>query len=206
MNDQKDPKGLSKIFEGLKHNWGLISESGIWIFGIISSFLIPVPYEYDYSTLSAASNATEHDQTIALGRFIATVLLGLLFPFFLRWNAKRHVWYWVGLTIVSLLAFISLYVIRQDAVERCVLIYDGHSILIGENYTSYAEDYLKKNPNETVRSLIDEVNVSRLDKIWTTDSMFECRHKLFTIYLGLLPLAVISLLTTIQIFSCLNRS
>jgi hypothetical protein len=203
MKTMNGTSAVHDVVMRAKKQWALIAQAGAWIFGIVASFLSPLPYDFDFATVTGRASADSTAQVAGLGRFVVIVLAGLFLLPALRWKAPRYAWRWGALSLLLLTILLGSFFMRDRLTSACVVTYRGSQLLIGDKYTPEAASYLKSN-QVTTRELIDQFNVSRMDKIWTTDSMFRCRRRLLALYFWMLPVAVITLLATLQTIGCIG--
>ena len=192
---------MPEFIKVVRSDWELLAQTAVWLYGIIAAYLTPLPYDYDYATVTTGADPSLRYQSIVFGKFITTVLLGLFILPARRWKRRRYQWRWAACATILLAVSVVAYFSQQNATATCVIVYSGERILIGKALTQEASDYLRSN-NVTTRELMDHFNVSRLDKIWTVESMNKCRGDLLIWYLFPLLAGVLCVLTTMQAIRC----
>jgi|GEM_PF-4346605 len=123
----------------------------------------------------------------------------------LKWKAFRFAWKWGVVSAIFLVMLLGSFFLRDGVTNACVVTYRGSRLLIGDKYTPEASSYLETNP-VTTRELIDQFDVSRMDRIWTTDSMFACRERLLAFCFAMLPIAIITILTALQAIASIGSA
>jgi len=200
---KKKPPRLQDTLRTVRKNWTLIAQSGAWLFGLVASFLTPLPYESDFSTVTGGPGGNGTAHVAALGRVVVVVLVGLFLLPALRWRAARHAWKWGAVSAVFLVILLGGFFVLDGVTNACVVTYRGSRLLIGTTYTPEATSYLQNN-RVTTRELIDQYNVSRMDRIWTTESMLGCRRRLLVLYFMMLPISIVTILSTLQAIRCIG--
>jgi|GEM_PF-3807287 len=65
---------IQDVLKSAKKNWALLAQAGAWLFGIAATFLSPLPYDFDFATVTGCASGDSNTHAAALGRFLVTVL------------------------------------------------------------------------------------------------------------------------------------
>lgn len=170
-------------------NWNVLSAIALFIIGILGTFLIPPP---DYlANEPVFANA---------GKFIATIVIGLILVPILLWKTNKHTrnWWIVALlsfllSIVCLFSYLSL---KQKWMCRC---FDENKlILIGSEMKPSLNESLK---NSDCQELLQGSSCYP-EKVWTKASIDRNRLILAGVYILSLPLFIIAMMSVVQAIYC----
>jgi hypothetical protein len=180
-------------FESVKKGWALLAEIAVFIFGVLSSFLLPPP-----GWVSAGGGGAV---PVRLAQFVVTVLVGLIFLLVQKWNRKKHVLRWALITIGFLIVSLGAFFGYQYLLDRRTCEYARSSVVIGTRYTDHAQAYVRQNPNSTCSDLLEDFAGKAAD-IWTPDSINNSRYILALTYILTIPLFTTCIISVVQAVYC----
>lgn len=127
----------------------------------------------------------------------ATAIVGLgALPAFLGASrgARRL---WMAGAALALVAGIGLNIYASSRQRACTARYDGQSVVVGTEWTSVGETYVRDNPALSKDELLfDAAGVA--DRLWTRASIDRCRTVLSATYFLWLPFLTLSLFACVQ--------
>ena len=197
----KEPSRLEETLKTANRNWALLVTAGAWLFGIVASFLTPLPYQYDYSTITGGDNGAAG--VTALGRIVVALLVGLFLLPAMKWSSARHAWKWGTVSALFLVFLIGGFFVYDGVTNECVFTYSGKRLLIGTRRTPEITSSAEYSKLKT-QGLLDWFHVNQMDRIWTTESMFACRRRLLALYFVRLLVSIVTILSTLQAIRCIG--
>jgi hypothetical protein len=185
-----DPKSYIKF---LKTHWALLAQGGSMIFIAVKGFVIPSDAYDPVSNTSQAKN---------FALFIVAVLCGIFFYLGRTWSQKKAAKGWAIATVLFLIALIAADQIFKEFKATCTCHYSDQTILIGNKYSPLGEqDAAKHRGVRPCEDILMDFG-SRMNLIWTQDSINTCRRYLTLTYLFTFSMAALCLLSVVQTISC----
>src|ERR1700730_4343707 len=172
----------------LKGSWASLSQAGVWILGIVCSFLLPHP-----------SGLSSGDEKIwqSLAKFIVTFLVGLLFIVARRSDKKRHLRGWTTVAALLLVFAVADFLVYQSFLYSRTCTYNALRVVKGSVYTPHGLDYVQKNPGISCQDLFED-HAGNAEDIWTAESIGHNRMVLAEVYVGCLPLFAACIIAILQ--------
>lgn len=163
----------------------------MWVLGIVGSFVLPPPV-----------GISREDEKIwqRLGKFVVTILVGLLFIAARRWDKRRHFRGWTTAAGVWLVLAVTVFLGYQALLSSRTCARDSERLVIGNVYTPQGAAYAQKHPGISCRDLLDDF-AGKADDVWTEESINHSRMMLAEIYISCLPLFAICLVAILQAVS-----
>lgn len=176
----------------LKRNWNILSSVALFIIGILGTFLKSPP---DYI-------ASENIFTNA-GKFIATLVVGLMFVPVILWKSKGHTrnW-WILASVTFILSIVCLFTyLHLKQKWMCPCFDENKLILIGSELRPDLDESVKdSNCQELLQG-----SSCHPERVWKKDSIDKNRLFLAGVYVLSLPLFIISMISVVQAIYCSNR-
>jgi hypothetical protein len=175
----------------LKSSWAPLAQVAVWVMGIVGSFVLPPPI-----------GISPEDEKIwqRLGKFVVTILIGLMFIAARRWDKTRHFRGWAitagPLLVLAVVSFLGY----QGLLSSCTCTYGAERVVIGNLYTPQGLAYAQRNRGISCHDLLDDF-AGKADDIWTEESINRSRMILAETYLSCLPLFAICLMAILQAVS-----
>jgi len=180
------------LLNRLRSQWEFIGQIATWLVGSVGGFLQAVPYTYP----------DQNGSTLSLGSFVVRILVGLLLVPILRFNKRRHTYFWFAATLALLAAGLGSFFRNQAVLSQCVTDYDGERVLKGREDTQWTKGQRMTDPNVTDAQLLDRQNVSRRERVWTADSIGGCERDIQMWYIVSLPLFGLCIMCLLQTIRC----
>ena len=180
----------------LSKYWSILSQAGIWIFGIVGGFLSPPPI----------GTSSEDEKTwIRLAQFVITILLGLAFIAGRRLNKRKHMWYWWFVSAMLLLLSTCSFLGYQRLSLSWTCNYNNATVVIGDQYTERARRFILKYSDDSCEFLIDSAAGNTQD-IWTKESIDKRRIVLASAYISSIPLFTICIIAVVQALQIVGQT
>ena len=174
---------MNEFFKHLKEHWSGAVQIAAWILGIIGGFLI-----------APKMGAPDQEESIwKLAQFVVNVLVILLFVATSACAAKRHLKYWVIVTLVTLLFGLGAYFFYLNEQNRCTCKYYSKTVLVGTQLSNP-----EKEQNIPCEELLKD-HTGAVEEIWTRSSINRCRLTLASTYIATIPLFAICLISALQV-------
>ncbi len=159
--------------------------------GIVGGFVLPPPI-----------GISPEDEKIwqRLGRFVVTILVGLLFIAARRWDKNKHFRGWTIAAGAWLVLAVVAFLGYQSLLSSHTCTHVSKRLVIGTVYTPQGLTYVQKNPGISCRDLLDDF-AGKPDDIWTEESIHRNRMILAEVYISCLPLFAICLMAILQAVS-----
>jgi hypothetical protein len=180
------------LLNRLRSQWEFIGQVATWLVGSVGGFLQAVPYVYP----------EQNGSTLSLGSFVVRILVGLLLVPILRFNRRRHTYFWFAATLALLAAGLGAFFRNQDVIAQCVTNYASERVLKGRDDTPWTKEQRTADPNVTDAQLLDRQNVSRRERIWTANSIAGCERDIQIWYVVSLPLFALCIMCLLQTIRC----
>ncbi len=184
VNKQLPTDWLDRV----KKSWGTLAQSALWIICVVGSFLLPPPVGF--------SGSGQHIWT-ALGKFVVTVLVGLMIVAGRKWNKKGQARAWAIVAAALLVVAVSTFISYQSLLFSHTCTYSSKEVVIGNVYTEHALTYLQKYPGKSCEALLEDF-VGKADDIWTQESINHERTTLAEVYLSCLPLFAMCMMAIVH--------
>jgi hypothetical protein len=181
------------IVSKAKAYWRTISTAGVWVAGIVLSFLAPPPigaYElYD-------------EMLVRFVQFLITIVAGGVIVLALRFNRPTDALWWFVAFCLSLLIGVGCFLAYFYFSDAYTCIYNSAPVVIGSQhgYTDFAKAYLTKNPGLSNEELINHF-AGQLNEIWDHDDISQRRFRLSTLYAMTVPFFVIAIIAIVQAYA-----
>lgn len=189
------PPTPKKWFESLRKSWALLAEIAVFIFGVVSTFVLPPP-----GWIAAGADKLP----VRLAQFVVTVLVGLIFLVVHKWGKRKHVKRWAIITVGSLVLSLAAFFLYQRLLDTRTCQYANVAVVIGTAYTSHGQSYVDLNPHLTCSDLLDDFG-GRAEDIWTSNSINNSRYILALTYIATIPLFTICIIAVVQALHCQTR-
>jgi hypothetical protein len=187
----------------LKNTWNLLVQVGVWISTFAASMLLP-----PVSGL-AENDADPTARLLKYTVFIIAVVVGLSFILAKKFNKKKHLWFWIILTVLFLATSVVCvnrnYHLNNSLVCTC----NHRSVIKG---TTYREPQVvsKFYPRGVDCSILCEhfVNNDGIvipEKVWTEPSINDSRRTLFLSYLICFPAVALTVISIVQALYCSSK-
>jgi MFS family permease len=186
----------SAWLESIKSTWGTLAGFGVFIFGIVGSFVLPPP-----GWVSSAGDKP----LVNLAQFVVSVLAGLILIFVHKWQRKKDLKRWALIAIGSLALSLAAYFSYQHFLDTRTCEYFEHSVVIGSAYTQQAQDYVRETVNTSCSMLLADF-AGRPEDIWTQQSINRSRYILALSYITIMPLLTVCVIAVVQALYCATLS
>lgn len=187
----------------LKRTWNLLTQTAIWISTYVASMLLPPV------TGLVENEANPAARLLKYTRFIIAVLVGLSFILAGTLNKRKHLWFWIILTIVFFALSIFLVNRNYQLNNTLTCACNGRVVIQGTTY---------KEPQVIARFFPSGIDCSNLcehfqdkdgkvvpEKVWTEASINESRRNLFLSYLGCFPAVALTIISIVQAVYCSRK-
>ena len=178
--------------EYIKKNWGVLAALGLFVFGVLATFLIP-PAVY-FGDEQAYSN---------WGKFVATIAIGLVLVAVILFREAKHTskWWVTGLAmfLVSTSMFFTYQYLHQKYTCSCY----GDLILMGNELKNPEVDFVKENRNDC-QKLLKGASCDA-ERVWTKSSIDNNRLILVGLYTLSLPFLVTAMISVVQAVYCARK-
>ena len=175
-----------------RKSWLMLAQGGVWIGGILGSFLLPPP---------VGVSSEDEKIWLRLGQFVIAVVLGLILFAAHRWSQRRHGLRWGGSALVFLAIALAAFFRYQHLTLAWTGRYVGQSVVVGSVYTPQGASYAQKNPMISCDDLIFDF-AGATEEIWTSASINRRRLLLAATYVSCMPLFTLCLLSVVQAVQC----
>jgi hypothetical protein len=135
-----------------------------------------------------------------LGKFVVTILVGLLFIAARHWDKRRHFRGWAIAASVWLVLAVTAFLGYQALLSSRTCTYDSERLVIGNVYTPQGGTFAQRNPGISCHDLLDDF-AGKADDVWIEESITHNRMMLAEIYISCLPLFAICLVAILQAVS-----
>jgi len=187
---------LQKWLQQSRKSWVALTQATLWLFGILSGFLLPPP---------VGVLASDEKVWLRLGQFIVAVVLGLVFFAVRRWDQPRHALRWCGVAVLFLAIAVTVFFRYQHLMLAWTGIYNKERVVIGSEYTAQGQAYTEKDPDISLDNLIFDFG-GEIENIWTHKSISRRRLILAATFEACLPLFTICLMSVVQAIQCGART
>ena len=165
--------------EQLEKNWGVLSQTGVWVLGIVSGFIFDPP---------DTSNSWK-----GLARFVVAILTAMVFIAAQKWKRKSHLGIWVAVTCLLLLILVVVFTIYQNRLNNWTCEWNSKHFVIGSEWTVQGAKW----QNESCEDLLQDF-LGKTDDIWKIGSINRRRTELSLFYFSAVLLCSACLLAAIQ--------
>jgi protein-S-isoprenylcysteine O-methyltransferase Ste14 len=181
-----------------RKTWGLLAQTGVWLVGVLGSFLLPPP----------VGIASTQDKTwLRFGQFVVAMVIGLVFFGVFKWKQKKHAKWWWLTSLLCLLFAVGAFFRYQQLTYAWTANYEGETLVVGSVYTEQGKKIITENPELTshLDQLLQEFSGVTAN-IWTRESIQRRRLLLAATYVSCLPLFTIAVIAVVQAIQCLRSA
>jgi hypothetical protein len=175
-----------------KDYWNIVAGVAAILLTAILAFLLPPPFRI----------TSDADQLNSLARFVAVIVVGLMFVPILRWKSRKFAWWWVTSAIVTLIIGLAC-LFTYEKLKRqwtCLCMDENTLIVIGSGAPNPNNPSVTQYPNNC-RKWLEDVSCNA-SLIWTKDSIESNQLTLMAVYILALPLFIICALSAAQAVYC----
>lgn len=185
------------MIEQAKKSWGVLAQGAAWILSIIGGFLLPPPV----GTLQQSEKVW-----LRLAQFIITIILGFLFLAGRKWNRKRHVPRWWGISVAFFFLSIIFFIGYQHYSAAWTCSYYQQVRIVGSSssFTPHGLEYFNENPGASCEDALNEHGGKATD-IWTRASINSRQITLAGIYISCVPVFTVCIIAVLQAIQILEK-
>src|SRR5437660_5551075 len=170
------------MLDKLKQHWNLIAQTGVWVMGIVSGFVV-----------SPQMGGPRYEKSIwNLTQFVVNILVGLMLILTFKYARRTHLKLWIAATAFALLLGLLGYFSYMNQLGRCTCRYYSKTVLAGTQLRDP-----QKESNTPCEELL-KTHTGEVEEIWTSDSINRCRLVLAVSYVSTVPLFAVSLISVVQ--------
>jgi hypothetical protein len=175
-----------------KEYWNIVAGLSAILLTVILAFLLPPPFRL----------TKDAEQLNSLARFVAIIVVGLMFVPILRWRLKKYVWGWVTATVFTLIVgLVCLFAYEKLKREwTCPCLDEGSLIVVGQGDPNPKNPSVQQHP-DNCRIWLEDVSCDA-SLIWTKNSVESNQLSLMAVYILALPLFIICALSVAQAVYC----
>src|SRR5262245_58094207 len=117
----------------LKENWNLLAQGAALVATLLAGFVVAPPPGVHQAGENSVWN---------LGRFVLTILIGLLLVPCSRYKRRKDLRPWVFATGTTLLTALVVYFLYGSYLESWTCRFAGQSVVIGDKLTEHGKDFV----------------------------------------------------------------
>jgi hypothetical protein len=181
-----------KLLGRLVKQWKLLIPIATWIMATIGSFWVPPPPDL----------SSQNEPLVSFGKFIVTVLLGLMILPMIKWGGrKKYAWLWGKITVVALISGIIAFFTFQQLLSNWTVKHGDKVLYIGTVVKQDVVPFMEAHPSMTKEELLQSAGWAPKN-IWTEKSLRRCRLILSALYVLFTPLFAITIMSVAQVIYC----
>jgi len=177
----------------IKSNWRVLSQTGAWLVGIVSLFVLAPPVEVG----SDSAGTFRY-----FSAFVLAVLIGILSVPLSKLKSRAAASGWAAVAVLLLCAGIGLFFWYQSYRSQWSVKSGGARVVIGSELTADGKTYMEKDKPSSTEQAVFEAG-GRPERIWTSLSIHSKAQRLYTIYFCLIILLSMAAVTAIQTRYCI---